>query len=444
MKLFRKLGKYPFMMSLSASAVILTATAYMGKNSVYADYSVDLLKNPRLAVVFEGLKDNNYPWEALIDNKAKNENQPIESVSTISGNASEITDHTSEDGIQVSGSNQNTGENNSGDTANPNNPSGDGTDSTGNDETGNGIKGSGGSEAGNIAQSSGSSKDSAGNTAQGTDGNVTGKDTKENGGNKAGDGIQDTDKDTTGNASKKSSQSGAKEDTGSSKDITGSDAKGTGKTKGDNETDKAGESGKSSNKFVTVKKSYFDDALFIGDSRTVGLADYSGWKNPTFYADVGLTIYDVFDKKIAEVDGKKMTIEEALQKKSFKKIYIMLGLNEMGTGNAKSFTKAYKGVVERIEELQPDAIIFVEAIMNVTKEKSDTDPIFNNTNIENRNNHLAALADNKKIFYIDVNEAITDSTGGIPAKYTFDNIHLKAAYYKIWTDFLLKHGVIVK
>ena len=451
MKLFRKLGKYPFMMLLSVSAVVLTVTAYMGENSVYAEYSVDLLRHPRLTVVFEGLKDKNYPWDGLINNNASIValgDGTIEVADTISENDLESKGNTSEDVIQVSGSNQNTEGTISGDTSDLNNPTEDGTDSTGSHKTENNIQGSGGSEAGNITQSNDNSTDSTDNTAQGDDGSVIGKDIKENGGNKAGDGIQNSDKDATendtaGNDSKNSSQSGAK-DTGSSNDIAGSDTGGTGEAKGENETDEAGESDKSSKEFAVVKESYFDDALFIGDSRTVGLADYSGWKNTTFYADVGLTIYDVFDKQIVEVGRKKMTIEKALQEKSFNKIYIMLGINEMGTGNAESFTKAYKEVVDRIIELQPNAIIFVEAIMNVTKEKSDTDPIFNNINIEDRNNHLAALADNKKIFYIDVNEVITDSTGGIPAEYTFDNIHLKAAYYKLWTDFLLKSGIVDK
>ena len=401
MKLFRNLGKYPFMMLLSTSTLILTVMAYMGKNSVYADYSVELIKHPRLAVVFEGLKDKKYPWDEFIDNKAKNstlEESPIEGSGTILENNTEII--------------------------------------------GNDKEISGESEAVNIAQSSGTGTDSTGNNSQGVE-VIIDKQTKENDENKTGDEIQSTDKDIPGNNSGSNSQSGEK-DTGGSKDIIEDDAGDTGKTKGDKETDKAGEAEQSSIEFAAVKESYFDDALFIGDSRTVGLADYSGWKNPTFYADVGLTIYDIFDKKIAEVNGKKTTIAQALQEKSFKKIYIMLGINEMGTGNAESFTKAYQGVIEQIEELQPNAIIFVEAIMNVTKEKSDTDPIFNNTNIIDRNNHLATLADNKKIFYIDVNKVITDSTGGIPAEYTFDNIHLKAAYYKLWTDFLLEHGVLDK
>ena len=142
------------------------------------------------------------------------------------------------------------------------------------------------------------------------------------------------------------------------------------------------------------------------------------------------------------MDGKKMTIEKALEKKSFGKIYIMLGINELGTGNTETFIAEYKKVIEKIQRLQPGTILFVEGIMNVSRKKSDSDPIFNNNNIKDKNDHLALLADNKDIFYIDVNEAITDETGGIPIEYTFDNIHLKAAYYSLWTDFLLEHGVV--
>lgn len=224
--------------------------------------------------------------------------------------------------------------------------------------------------------------------------------------------------------------------------IQNTDKKQKSKTKETPQTNtKSKKDNTSVGKYVKVSKSYFKDALFIGDSRTVGLSEYSGWKNTTYYADVGLTIYDVFDKKIVKMNGKKVTIEKALKKKHFKKIYIMLGINELGRGTTKTFISEYKKVIKRIQKLQPDAIIFVEGIMKVSKEKSDKDPIFNNKHITRKNKHLAKLADCKRVFYIDVNEVITDKSGNIPAKYTFDSIHLKAAYYKIWTDFLLKHGI---
>jgi lysophospholipase L1-like esterase len=120
----------------------------------------------------------------------------------------------------------------------------------------------------------------------------------------------------------------------------------------------------------------------------------------------------------------------------------MLGINELGTGSAVTFTKQYEKVIGTIKKLQPDAIIYIESIMNIAKEKSDTDPIYNNVNIKKRNDHLLKLADDTKVFYLNINEAVTDKNGYLHSKYTFDYIHLKAAYYKLWTDYLLTHGVV--
>lgn len=196
--------------------------------------------------------------------------------------------------------------------------------------------------------------------------------------------------------------------------------------------------------FVTVDESYFDDALFIGDSRTVGLYEYAGLEERAdFFCKTSLTIWTVLEKPIVKnEEGKSITVEEALQEKSYGKIYLMLGINELGRGNTELFMEQYKKVVERIRELQPDAVLFVEGIMRVAGEKSSTDPIFNNANINERNENIARLANNKDIFYIDVNEAVCDEFGDLVAEYTFDQIHLKAAYYELWKQFLLEHGIV--
>lgn len=196
--------------------------------------------------------------------------------------------------------------------------------------------------------------------------------------------------------------------------------------------------------FVTVDESYFDDALFIGDSRTVGLYEYAGIEERAdFFCKTSLTIWTVLEKPIVKnEEGKSVTVEEALQEKSYGKIYLMLGINELGRGNTELFMEQYKKVVERIRELQPDAVLFVEGIMRVAGEKSSTDPIFNNANINERNENIARLANNKDIFYIDVNEAVCDEFGDLVAEYTFDQIHLKAAYYELWKQFLLEHGIV--
>lgn len=196
--------------------------------------------------------------------------------------------------------------------------------------------------------------------------------------------------------------------------------------------------------YTQVGEEYFEDALFIGDSRTVGLYEYSGMEQAAFYASTGLTVYKVFDAEIVPVPGtkNKITIEEALQKRQFGKIYFMIGINEMGRGTVDSFMEEYEAVVAHLQELQPNAVIYVQAIMRVSKERSDKGDYINNEGINARNVRIAKLADNEKIFYLDVNPYVCDETGGLNASYTFDGVHLKAEYIPIWTDFLKSHAVV--
>ncbi len=196
--------------------------------------------------------------------------------------------------------------------------------------------------------------------------------------------------------------------------------------------------------FTEVDEDYFTDALFIGDSRTVGLSEYCQPldERATFYAKVSLTIYGVMDKPFIKKGDSNISVEKALSENQFGKIYIMLGLNEMGTGTVETFAEEYSKVIDRIRELQPDALIFIQGIMHVTEKKSRTDKYFTNERIDERNQALSELADNQTIFYMDMNEAVDDENGNLLAELTFDDVHLKASSYQRWYDFLLGHGII--
>lgn len=197
--------------------------------------------------------------------------------------------------------------------------------------------------------------------------------------------------------------------------------------------------------FTRVEEDYFDDALFIGDSRTQGMLEYGGLEDrATFYCQTSLTVYDLFkkDKPFVKEGGRKLTLTEALTQRQFGKIYLMVGINEMGTGTPESFFEEYARAVYRIQQLQPDAIVFVQAIMRVGGEKNAADPLFNNHNINVRNVEIQTLADNRTVFYIDVNEAVCDENGNLHDDWTFDQIHLKAKYYQVWKEFLLDHGIV--
>ena len=193
--------------------------------------------------------------------------------------------------------------------------------------------------------------------------------------------------------------------------------------------------------FTTVDASYFDDALFLGDSHTDGFRDYAGLPNATYYTKNGLTVWDAVEKRFIEIDGKKYTLTEALAQKHFGKIYVMLGINELGSGTTESWAAQYKTVIETIRAQEPDTLIFIQAIFHTTQEKSDT-TFFKNSTINERNAAIAALADNETVFYLDLNPVFDDETGALRADYSGDGVHVRAPYYVMWRDALYQFGVV--
>ena len=82
----------------------------------------------------------------------------------------------------------------------------------------------------------------------------------------------------------------------------------------------------------------------------------------------------------------------------------------MGTGTEDGFIAAYQDAINRIRQLQPNAIFYVMGILSVTQDLADTDQYVTLDAIKTRNADLAALADGKHIFYIDVYKR--QGTGG--------------------------------
>ena len=190
--------------------------------------------------------------------------------------------------------------------------------------------------------------------------------------------------------------------------------------------------------YVKVDKSYFDDALFIGDSRIEGLALYSGLDNAQFAYMEGLTTFGLMSEKIAA--NGTATLTDLLSSQTFKKIYIMLGINEAGYAT-DSYVSTYMDAISQIQALQPNAVIFMMGCMHVSSDYSDTHDIVNNDNIDEKNGAIAAYADGIKLFYLDMNTVVDDGKGGLIKDYTWDDIHLQAQYYSVWEDYLYSHGL---
>lgn len=193
--------------------------------------------------------------------------------------------------------------------------------------------------------------------------------------------------------------------------------------------------------YTQVEESYFQDALFIGDSRTVGLSLHGDLGEADVFADEGLTVFRLFGAKVEFPEGKK-TLEELLTEKQYGKIYIMLGINELGYRMERSVEK-YKEMLDTIRGYQPKALIFLQANLHVTKDFSQKDQTFTNPKIDEINTAIAQMADGWTCFYLDANELFDDGEGNLDSNYASDELHIQVKYYPLWVQWLLGKGILL-
>lgn len=193
--------------------------------------------------------------------------------------------------------------------------------------------------------------------------------------------------------------------------------------------------------FQTVGSDYFEDALFIGDSRTVGLRDYAPFENAVYFATEGTGTYSVMDD-IVDIPGLgEIGLEELFKKRTFGKVYLMLGLNELYL-EPENVAGRYDRLVKQIRDMAPDAIIFLQANLYVTYSYEAYNPDFNNESIRYLNERAAALANGKDIFYVDVNPLFTDDSGYLIEDYTGDGAHVYGKLYQEWAEWLKTKGIV--
>lgn len=186
---------------------------------------------------------------------------------------------------------------------------------------------------------------------------------------------------------------------------------------------------------------WFDDAVFIGDSRTEGLILNTGLNNAIEYTHKGLMVDTVFTKPVIDMDGAKVTVMDALKTTQFRKVYIMLGINETGWPYNDVFIHKYGEVIDAVKEINPDAQIYVQQILPVSRTVSAEHSYIKNEKIAEYNALLQEMAEEKQVYFVAAAEAVTDGDGALPEDAAVDGIHLKKEYCVKWLEYLESHTV---
>lgn len=194
-----------------------------------------------------------------------------------------------------------------------------------------------------------------------------------------------------------------------------------------------------------VDDAWFADAVMIGDSRTDGMRLYSGMRGVDFLCYKGLSVFEVMSDKqvIQTADGKKGVLQ-ALGEKQYAKVYVSLGINELGYNHDQGYSDTYSAMVDKIRELQPDADIYLQLLIPVNEQKcmETKQPYYvTNEQIGVYNDIIQKIAAEKQVYLLNVGEIFVDETGEMFYDASFDGIHFNKDGYKQWYEYLKTHTV---
>lgn len=188
-----------------------------------------------------------------------------------------------------------------------------------------------------------------------------------------------------------------------------------------------------------VEDDYFADAAFLGDSRTEGFHLYSGLGEGTYFFAVGATVESVFTKPVWKTEAEKVPLLDALAAGEYGKIYVMLGVNELGWPKTEQFYEQYGKLIDRLLEDHPEAEVLLQSILPVSAKQEAKKTYVNNARIDVYNALIRQLAEERGCPYLDVASAVAGEGGCLRAELTFDGVHLNTEGCQVWLRFLRTH-----
>ncbi len=199
--------------------------------------------------------------------------------------------------------------------------------------------------------------------------------------------------------------------------------------------------------------SYLENCVFIGDSITLGFSSYGVIPEQNVYASIGMNIDKINTEAIPimlrdENDPsvysiREMTILEALEVSRPETIYIMLGSNGIVWLSNEHMISRYDAFVESIRAILPESDIYILSIPPVTAGREDPNNANGqilNENIDSYNSELLKFANEKGLYFVDINTALKGNDGKLPTESAGrDGMHFnKDTYFKV-KDYILSH-----
>lgn len=192
---------------------------------------------------------------------------------------------------------------------------------------------------------------------------------------------------------------------------------------------------------VAIDDSYFEDAVFIGDSRMEGFRNFSGITKGSFVTAVGMELENIYtDAQIPTAKGN-MLVLDALKNINFTKVYMMLGTNELGAYDMESVKESYRQVLSDIKTRASttEPIVYVYSVAYVEEALVTTGDYVNNANVDIINQEILQMCKDEGYHYINLNEILSDGSHSLISGASEDGIHLNQKYCQKWLEYTKTH-----
>jgi lysophospholipase L1-like esterase len=126
------------------------------------------------------------------------------------------------------------------------------------------------------------------------------------------------------------------------------------------------------------------------------------------------------------------------------KIFILIGINDIARNFPDSITiRNYQRMIKQIKQVSPKTKIYFHTMLPTNSSFGKLKDHYKNDCVVKLNARLKQLARLEDITIIDLYSHFADAAGNLPAKYSFDGVHLNKEGYDIWVS-VLKKGQYLK
>ena len=180
--------------------------------------------------------------------------------------------------------------------------------------------------------------------------------------------------------------------------------------------------------------SFFEKTAILGNSLIDGLRLYAKLSTADFYCGTSMSVNSALNSQNVPLNnGSYGTQLDAMAQKQYDKVYIELGINEIG-GSVEPFINLYGAMLDKIKAAQPNADIYIMAITPTSRGKNGTS--FSKERVVMYNDALYKLAGGRECYYLDVFTPLADGEGYLPDSDTWDGVHFTVAKYADWEELI--------